>query len=88
MPFTQEDREGVTFPYKDGLVIFIILSKVYRVVMDDGSVVNIISSKVMAQIGIPPLKTDFSEDSSHRDKRLGHANEEHLENSSYYRHSP
>jgi hypothetical protein len=42
---TLEDGEGVTFPHKDALVITTIISnhKVHQVLVDDGSVVNILS---------------------------------------------
>jgi hypothetical protein len=64
--FTPEDGKGVTFPYEDVLIIFTIISNhiVYQLLVDDDSVVNIISVKIMVQIGIPfskltPIKTPF-----------------------------
>jgi hypothetical protein len=56
--FTSADGERVTFPHKDVLVISIILSnhQVNWVLVDDDSTVNILSYKVMAQMGISPLR--------------------------------
>ena len=64
--FTLEDGEGVTFSCEDSLVISIVLTnhRVYRILLDDGSVINILSNNVMTQTRIDslrliPVKTHF-----------------------------
>jgi hypothetical protein len=56
--FTLEDREGVTFTLEDALVISTVLAihLVYRILMDDGTVINILSRDVMTQMGIDPSR--------------------------------
>lgn len=56
--FTLEDREGVTFTLEDALVISTVLAihLVYRILMDDGTMINILSRDVMTQMGIDPSR--------------------------------
>ncbi|XP_070010109.1 uncharacterized protein [Nicotiana sylvestris] len=54
LSFNNEDAEGIEQPYKDALVISIIMNKIQvkRVLVDPGSSVNIIRSRVMEQLGL------------------------------------
>jgi hypothetical protein len=56
--FTPVDGKGVTFPHEDALVISTFLANhhIHRVLVDDDSVVNILYSYTVAQIGIDPLR--------------------------------
>lgn len=56
--FTPKDVKGVIFPYEDALIIFIIIfnHRVHRIQVDDSGVVDILSTKVMVQVGILSLK--------------------------------
>ena len=58
MTFTLENREEVTYPYEDTLVTSTVLSnhQIHKVVVDDGSLVNILSRDVMSQIEINPSR--------------------------------
>jgi len=58
MTFTLENREEVTYPYEDTLVTSTVLSnhQIHKVLVDDGSSVNILSRDVMSQIGINPSR--------------------------------
>lgn len=49
--FMLEDREWVVFPHDNALIILIVLSNhhVYRVLVDYGSAVNILSRKMMCK---------------------------------------
>ena len=52
--FTLADGQGIKHPYKDALVISMVVEgyKVHRILIDDGSSVNILSTKTMTNIGI------------------------------------
>lgn len=56
--FTLRDGKGITFPYKDALVISTTLfnHQVYRVLVDKYSAINILSYEVMTQNKIFPLR--------------------------------
>jgi hypothetical protein len=52
--FTLADGQGIKHPHKDALVIYTVVKgyKVHRILIDDGSSVNILSTKTMTNIGI------------------------------------
>ncbi|XP_022865186.1 uncharacterized protein LOC111385058 [Olea europaea var. sylvestris] len=59
--FGMKDLEGVSFPHDDALVIFAIVAnfEVKRILIDNGSVANILSHEAFTKMGISPeqLKT-------------------------------
>nr|XP_016467893.1 PREDICTED: uncharacterized protein LOC107790482 [Nicotiana tabacum] len=54
LPFNDEEKEGISQPHNDALVISILFNKVRvkRVLVDPGSSANIISSRVVDQLGM------------------------------------
>ena len=52
--FTHVDGQGIKHPYKDALVIFTVMKghKVHRILMDDNSLVKILSVEAMTKMGI------------------------------------
>ncbi|XP_070039909.1 uncharacterized protein [Nicotiana tomentosiformis] len=52
--FSNEDAEGIVQPHNDALVISVLINKsqVKRVLIDPGSLANIIRSRVVEQLGL------------------------------------
>ncbi|XP_059302219.1 uncharacterized protein LOC132054186 [Lycium ferocissimum] len=52
--FSDEEVEGITQPYNDALVISVLINKTHvkRILIDPGSLANIIGWKVVEQLGM------------------------------------